>query len=460
MYNIELRDGTPIFEYLYICIRNDILSGKIQKNSRLPSKRSMAQSCGISVITVENAYSQLLAEGYIRSVEKRGYFVEDISSLPAVTKASNKQTINKADNSYLKDFDNHEKTDLFPFSLWSSLMRGVIADYRDKLLYRMPPEGILELRQEIANYLYRNTGLDVDPSRIIIGAGTEYLCSLLVMLIGRNRIYAFEDPCYKKIPLLYASNGASVRYVTLDGEGVNIDKLNQSGASVLHISPSNHFPTGTITTIRRRHCLLDWLTQNENRYIIEDDFDSELRLEGRQIPSLMSIDPTGRVVFMNTFTKTISPSFRVGYIILPDKLLEKFKTTMGFYSCTVPAFEQYTLARFIEKGCFERHLNRMRTSNKGIKAKLTKALSANEGKCTYTLLSAKTGTNLCIRFNCQKSRSQISECLKENGIDLKFISDYTVEAQNNDDKTAVLNYSGMTDSAIERLACAVKAAVL
>lgn len=457
MYNLQLRGATPIFEYLYLCIRNDILTGKLKKNSRLPSKRAMAESCGISVITVENAYSQLLAEGYIRSIEKKGYFIEDISTLPDTqNKKSTSQTQNQIEIHKDVNFTSVENENKFPFSVWSRLMRGVISDYSENFLTRLPSEGVYELRLEISNYLYRSRGLDVSPERIIIGAGTECLCSLLVMLIGRSRIYAFEDPCYKKIPQLYASNGASVRHVSLDNEGVSMNKLNQSGASVLHISPSNHFPTGTITTIRRRHQLLDWLSEDENRYIIEDDFDSELRLEGIQIPSLMSIDPTGRVVFMNTFTKTISPSFRVGYMILPDNLLDKFKNTLDFYSCTVPAFEQYTLARFISEGSFERHINRTRKNIRGIKNKLLKALAINESPDTYTLIPAKTGTILCVAFNCKKSRLQISDELKSFGIDLKFISDYTVETKISDDKTIVVNYSSMTDEAINRLVNAIK----
>lgn len=460
MYNIELRGKKSIFEYLYICIREDILSGKFEKNSRLPSKRSLAQSCGVSIITVENAYAQLQAEGYIKSIEKKGYFVENIASLPPKSSKHEKQENQNLLKPNTREKNNdRDNISLFPISVWSRLMRSVMNDYSDHLLHRMPPEGVIELRYEIANYLYRNTGLDVAPERIIIGAGTEYLCSLLVMLIGRTRIYAFEDPCYKKIPMLYGANGASVRYVPLDSEGVNMEKLNQSGASVLHISPSNHFPTGTITTIHRRHQLLDWLSENENRYIIEDDFDSELRLEGRQIPSLMSIDPTGRVVFMNTFTKTISPSFRVGYIILPDKLLEKFKNSMDFFSCTVPSFEQYTLAKFIAEGGFERHINRMRAANKAIKAKLIKSLAINEGKNSYTVLPSKTGTSICIRFNCKKSRSQISDALNHYGIDLKFISDYSVEAENTDNNTAIINYTALNDNGIDKLVTAIKNAV-
>lgn len=451
MYNINSRGDMPIFEYLYVCIKNDILSGKFKRGSKLPSKRTMANLCGVSVITVENAYSQLIDEGYIKSVEKKGYFVEEITVIQSSDekKVFTDQSVKAVD---LSNSGRHGGNESFPLNTWSKLMREVISDKREKLFYRMPSEGIYELRCEISNYLYRNSGLAVSPDRIIIGAGTEYLCSLLIMLIGRTSIYAFEDPCYKKIPLIFSANDASVRYVPIDNEGILIDKLIQSGASVLHCSPSNNYPSGVITSIGRRYQLLEWLSKKENRYIIEDDFDSELRTEGKQIQSLASIDPTGRVIFVNTFTKTISPSFRVGYMILPDTLLAKFKDSMAFFSCTVPSFEQYTLAKFISGGYFERHMNRMRANNKIKKNRIIKALSRDEFGDYITVLLPKTGTTVCVEFQGEINQSHVSSELRKNGIDIDFLSDYTVENKEFSKGIAIINYESMSDDSVDNLA--------
>lgn len=223
-----------------------------------------------------------------------------------------------------------------------------------------PSGGIRELREAICQYLYQFRGMKVTPEQVVVGAGTEYLYGLLIQLLGRSRRFAVENPGYRKIPMIYEKNGVSCSYIPLDAHGVRIDALTESGADILHISPSHHFPTGIITPVSRRHELLNWAAASEHRYIIEDDYDSEFRLGGRPLPTLQSIDTIEKVIYINTFTKSLSSTIRISYMILPPHLMRRFQKELGFYSCTVSNFEQYTLTRFLSEGYFEKHINRMR----------------------------------------------------------------------------------------------------
>ena len=219
---------------------------------------------------------------------------------------------------------------------------------------------MFELRCAIAEHLREFRGIDADPNCIVVGAGTEYLYGLLIQLLGFDKVYALEDPGYRKIAQVYESYGVQYRFTPMDKEGIDPKALEKSGADILHISPSHHFPTGIVTPIARRYTLLDWAARSENRYIIEDDYDSEFRLTGKPIPALQSIDSADRVIYMNTFSKSLASTIRISYMVLPTALAEAFYKNLGFYACTVSNLEQYTLAKFISEGYFEKHINRMR----------------------------------------------------------------------------------------------------
>ena len=202
--------------------------------------------------------------------------------------------------------------------------------------------------------------MDVSPEQIVVGAGTDYLYGLLIQLLGHDKIYGMEEPGYQKISEVYQSHNVLCLHIPLDRQGICIDKLNASGADIVHISPSHHFPTGIITPISRRYELLGWASASDSHYIIEDDYDCEFRFMGKPIPSLQSIDVMDKVIYMNTFTKTLASTIRISYMVLPKHLMARFQQNLGFYACTVSNFEQYTLTRFIQEGHFERHINRMR----------------------------------------------------------------------------------------------------
>ena len=241
----------------------------------------------------------------------------------------------------------------FPFTVWSKLLREVITEQSELLLTNPPPGGIMLLRQAIADHLYQFRGMRISPEQIIVGAGTEYLYGLIIQLLGRDKIFAMENPGYKKISQVYSSNNVKCQYIPLDNNGVSMDLLMKSNAHILHISPSHHYPTGLVTPVTRRHELLEWACGSKERYIIEDDYDCEFRMVGKPIPTLQSIDNYGKVIYMNTFTKSLASTIRISYMVLPVSLINKFYDNLGFYSCTVSAFEQLTLYKFMSEGYFE-----------------------------------------------------------------------------------------------------------
>ena len=253
-------------------------------------------------------------------------------------------------NAYFADFvSNSTAENAFPFSIWTKLIKEVMAENSKELLSRSPSNGVYALREAIAGYLYQFRGMDVEPERIIIGAGTEYLYGLIIQLLGYDRCYAVEDPGYQKISRIYEAQNVTCKFVAMDESGINIEALEQSGADILHISPAHHFPTGLVTPISRRYELLSWASRQEERYIIEDEYDSEFRLVGKPVPTLESIDVGENVIYINTFSKSLSSTIRISYMVLPESLMKRYNEKLSFYACTVSNIEQYTLARFIKR---------------------------------------------------------------------------------------------------------------
>ena len=361
-YDLERRGSLARYDYLYRCIKEDILSGRLAAGEKLPSKRALARHLETAVVTVENAYAQLSAEGYLRPEEKRGYFVCPVEVRPDRPPAAETRPRQAApQRRWLLDMTSGGSgTEGFPFSVWARLMRRVITEEGERLLRSMPHSGALPLRQALARHIYQFRGIAADPEQIVVGAGTEYLYNLLVQLLGRDRVYGVEDPGYSKAGRVYALNGAACVCLPVDGQGVDPAQAEGSGADILHLSPNHQFPTGAVMPIARRQSLLRWAGAAPGRYLIEDDYDSEFRFTGRPIPTLRSIDQADRVIYMNTFSRSLAPSLRIAYMVLPRPLLEAYQARLGFYSCTVPAMEQYTLARFLEDGHFDAHVNRMR----------------------------------------------------------------------------------------------------
>lgn len=447
-YELKKMPEVPLYEALYRCIRGDILAGNLKPGEKLPSKRALAAHLELGKTTVEAAYAQLLSEGYIRSAEKVGFFVEAVER-PAPSVPAHTMKSESAPEPWLLDLTANG-TDQFPFTVWSRLQREVILDYDRALLKPMPFQGIPELRQAIARHLADFRAMSVDPENILIGAGTDFLYNLLIQLLGREKIYAVEDPGYRKISRLYTAAGATPLAVPMDRFGVIPDKLEQ--ADVLHISPSHHFPTGLVTPLKRRLELLNW-AKSGDKWIIEDDYDSEFRFTAHPLPAMQSLDPE-RVIYMNTFSKSLAPSIRISFMVLPAELMEVFRRELNFYSCTVPSFEQYTLARFLSRGYFEKHINRMRKFYTSRRNRLVAALEGCRAADKLTILEQNAGLHFLLQVDTTLDDDALVHALAQQGIRVQSLSSFYHSVQENL-HTLVINYSGIHEDhlpeAVERI---------
>lgn len=455
-YALNRTARESLYEQLYRALRFDIESGALGAGDRLPSKRAFAKHLGVSVVTVEGAYDQLVAEGYVRAVPRSGFYVQEIgpnlasfsristsaevkvplgdssgaksASCRPEARISGNDGVEKleklarkgapfciahseeglagvspgAGRKWLADFTGATAPEgVFPYAAWARTLRRVLADESERtVLEAAGPQGSPRLRAAIAAHLRGFRGMEVHPDQIVIGSGAQSLYGLLVQLLGRDLVYGVEDPGYPRLASIYRSNDVAVRPIALDGEGPALESLARAGVDVLHCTPSHQFPTGITVPVSRRRSLLEWAQSGvaapkdgaaageargrsvkassaRPRYLIEDDFDCEFRMAGRPVPPLAALDGAGRVVYANTFSKTLGGAFRIGYMVLPEALAERFRDRLGFYACTVGALEQLTLARFMESGDYERHVNRQRTRYRRLLSALIDALAAS-----------------------------------------------------------------------------------
>lgn len=414
----------PAYLKIYEALRDDITSGAYALGERVPSKRTMAEQTDTSVITVEHAYNLLIDEGYIEARERSGYFVcyrsEDAFPVgdssdtadgrqsegstsafsgattdlryrstpnasgytadgrPAenMTFRSSAETAGGTMISALAQAEGVPATDQYEaaaaelsFVGFARTMRRVLSEYAEECMQRSPNEGTLYFRESIARYLQRSRGIHVDVSQIIVGAGSEYLYSLIVQMLGRERVYALEDPSYEKIRRVYEANGAHCELLKLGHHGIHSSELRHSDAGVLHVTPFDSYPSGVTATAGKRQEYISWAKQRQ-AMIIEDDYASEFSPSTKSEDTLFSLAPEETVIYMNTFTKTISPAIRTGYMLLPKKRAAELKAKISFYSCTVPTYDQYVLAEYLNSGAFERYINRVRRKRRQDRKKL------------------------------------------------------------------------------------------
>ena len=447
------RENLSLTEYLYSQLKKMIGSGEIQGNEKLPSKRALATHLGVSIITIKNAYERLIAEGYVYSTEKKGYFVTPLESTSFLEKP--KKNVQSYEDFSIKNQDfinlqgNSVNQNQFPFSLWAKLFRQSLKESKEKILSPLPAQGLLELRIAIANHLAKFRNLVVNPEQIIVGAGTEYLYTLLVQLLGKNCRFAVENPGYKKTSAIFEANGASCFPIGMDNSGLLPHKLNDLKIDAVHVSPAHHFPTGIVMPIRRRQELLNW-AYNQRKIIIEDDYDSEFRFDGRPLDTLFSMDNNERVIYLNTFTKSISPTLRISYMVLPENLVQEFRNKLGFYSCTVSSIEQLTLASFISGGWFEKHLIRMKNYYKNLRNLLINELNKSQLKSIMTITEKDAGLHFLIQIDSEMNDADISKILYDSKIKISFLSEYFYNTNTNNG-TMVINYSGLKKNQITQL---------
>lgn len=372
-YGIDRKRKKAAYLQLYDQMRDEIVNGIYGCGMKIPSKRTLAEETGMSVITVEHAYALLCDEGYIEPRERSGYFVcyrredsfpvggEDGKASSGRVPLTSLARISDEPGSgeLAKLYSEIPEEERFPFSVFAKTMRRVLANDAEEIMKRSPNNGVPRLRGAIASYLARSRGIVVRPDQIIVGAGSEYLYGLIVQMLGRDRVYALEDPSYNKIRRVYEANGASCEMLKLGRSGIHSSELAGSHADVLHVTPFNSYPSGVTASASKRAEYIRWAKERGAR-IIEDDYDSEFSELTKAEDTLFSLEPRGTVIYINTFSRTIASSMRMGYMVLPVDLAGGLWKKIEFYSCAVPTFEQYVLADLLNSGGFERHINRVR----------------------------------------------------------------------------------------------------
>lgn len=495
-YVLDRTAKTSLYEQLYRGLRADIESGALAAGARLPSKRALAAHLGVSVVTVEGAYDQLLSEGYVAARPRSGFFVQEMTApvaRNAVFGATSAAGGARADGSdpqksangaeCFADFTGARAPEgLFPYQAWARTLRRVLADESERtVLEAAASQGSPRLRRAIADHLRGFRGMEVHPDQIVIGSGAQSLYGLLVQLLGRNRVYGVEDPGYPRLARIYRSNDAQVAAVPVDDAGPLPAALAATGADVLHCMPSHQFPLGTTTPVGRRGELLAWARSGEReggtkqewsdgrnggggRYLIEDDFDCEFRMTGRPVPPMQALDRDGRVIYANTFTKTLGAAFRIGYVVLPWELAARFRDQLGFYTCTVGALEQLTLARFMESGDYERHVNRQRTYFRRVQNVLVEALGASKAADCLRLRNVGAGLHFLMEVRgvpaadaaaCERA---VAEAAAVRGVRLAPLSAYRMEGAPSA-PAFVMSFASLAEERAPDAAAAIAAAV-
>lgn len=447
-FTLIFRKGSaePLYKQLYDYIKSEIVCGNLNAGEKLPSKRRLASYIKVSQNTVETAYEQLSAEGYIKSVPKSGFYVCRLEGvMPTNHQDSAPLTESRGDEQssrYKYDFEtNTVDTTLFPFATWARISKEIMQNRG--LLKTAHPQGDFCLRESIARYLHEFRGVNCLPEQIIIGAGTEYLVGLIIQILGRNNAYAVENPGYFKTYKILKCNNADVELVGLDEEGMSVRQLEDVGSNIVYVTPSHHFPLGVIMPVNRRMQLLKWANKDEDRYIIEDDYDSEFRFTGRPIPALQGLDDN-KVIYISTFSKSIAPSIRISYMVLPPKLLDRYRNNFLFYSSTVSRFEQYTLYRFIKDGHFERHLNRMRNLYRARKDMLTEQIRKQLGN-QIELIGENAGLHLLLKMNGTMKEKVLIDRAAKAGVKLYGLSEYYIQpVENMPEDIVILGYANFS----------------
>lgn len=441
----------PIYHQLYSFIKEEIQTGRIAYDTKLPSKRKLSSYLKISQNTIQAAYDQLIEEGYIISIEKKGFFVCKIDHLQKLKVNPSLELLSKQTEAHdiLYDFSYHgvDQT-TFPFDTWRKLTKEVINEYDLELLIPGDALGYRHLRSAIAAYLHQSRGVNCQEAQVIISSGTEILFQTLIQLLDKNSIYGIENPGYEKLNQLFTGNRANFTAIEIDHYGMIPKAIYHSNANVICITPAHQFPSGEIMPINRRIQLLNWANESKDRYILEDDYDSEFKYSGKPIPAMQGLDTNEKVIYMGSLSKSISPTLRVSYMVLPLHLMQRYLEKLSYILCPVPIIEQKVLCNFIIEGYFERHLNRMRTVYKKKRDILVKSImELNRG---IEILGADAGLHLLLRIPNEMTEEQLIEAALQYGVKTYGISKYYSDKSSMSEKaTLLIGYAGMAEEDIE-----------
>lgn len=446
--NLNSNSNIPLYIQLYNFIKNEIQTGNMLSNSKLPSKRKLSKYLEISQNTVESAYDQLITEGYIVSLPRKGYYVSELQEV-INTKSKSEHTYEKVSRKKPYKYEFYSsRVDLegFPYTVWRRIYKEVLTEDNKELLQIGHSQGDRNLREAINNYLRFSRGVNSKVDNIVIGAGSEYLIQIIINLLGRNKLFAVEEPGYYKIKKILKINGINPIAIPVDNQGVDVESLRKSNSEVIHITPSHQFPTGIIMPINRRIQILNWVNENKERYIIEDDYDSEFRFEGKPIPALQSLDNKGKVIYLGTFSKCFSPSERIAYMVLPDELMKIYKKDFSFLACTVSRSSQQALVRFIEEGYFERHLNKMRNIYRKKREYLVSLIKMHLKNTD--IIGTNSGLHLLLKVNNGMDEKELIKAAEEKGVMVLGLSkSYLKDVE--ESKTVFLGYANLKHNEIE-----------
>jgi len=449
---LDSQSRKPMYEQIYSHIRQEIRSGGLRAEDRLPSTRVLAEHLKVSRSTTQMAYEQLLAEGYIEARPYRGYFVTKMDELVEVgpQTGGEMETSEEKTTDCLVDFSPRGiDLESFPYNTWRKLSRNTLVDDNREMFHSGNHQGEPGLREAIRSYLHSARGVNCSADQIIVGAGSEYLLMLLSQVLGPGRRIAMENPTYKQAYRVFASLSYQVRAVEMDSFGMDPDLLEESGADVAYVMPSHQFPTGIIMPVARRQELLKWAAAGKERYLIEDDYDSEFRYKGKPIPALQGMDRHGRVIYLGTFSKCIAPAIRVSYLVLPQELLKRYREQCGFYSSTVSRIDQNILYQFLAQGHFERHLNRMRGIYKAKHDAMLAAIRPLEQK--FTIRGEYAGIHILLTCTEKRSEQELIDLAGKAGVKVYGLSSYLIHPEHNRrPATIMLGYASLSEEEIKR----------
>lgn len=459
---IQLTDTQDkcLYQQIYEHIRDEIRQGKLLTGEKLPSTRSLAEYLQVARSTVDFAYGQLVAEGYVEARPCKGYFVSRVEDLLHFSGEEGEALLPVMKGNAVcdesgrtipaqYDFSPHAVSlKDFPYATWKKITKNILVDANSEMFALGDAKGDKQLRETISRYLHSSRGVNCQQEQIVIGAGTDYLFMLLEKILGRHVPIAMEDPTYKRAYRVFQSFGYEIESIPVDENGMNVEKLKATNARVAYVMPSHQYPTGVVMPIGRRMELLRWAKEREDRYLIEDDYDSEFRYKGKPIPSLQASDREGKVIYMGTFSKSIAPAIRVGYMVLPLKLLKLYKENCGFYASTVSRIDQRILNEFIRDGYFERYLNKMRKIYREKHDFLLSRLSAFEKE--FVISGENAGLHLLMKSRSHISERELLEAALKEGVKLYGISDACMGQTENSgmifEGTVLLGYGAMEKS--------------
>ena len=443
MFRLDTEGGRRRYEQIYEYIKSEIRGGRLLRGEKLPSTRILAENLQVSRSTVDLAYEQLVSEGYLEARPGSGYYVGQVEELYGFSaRLQERVESGIAKEQYKIDFSTGAiDMSVFPFGTWRKLNKAILSEDNGSLFALGDPQGDWELRQTISRYLHASRGANIQPEQLVIGAGNEYLLLLLEKLLGRHRKIAMEKPTYSKAYRSFQSFAYEISRIPMDKSGIDVKALHASDAEIAYVMPSHQYPTGLVMPIGRRQELLKWASEQEGRYIIEDDHDSEFRYKGKPIPCLQSIDRHDKVIYIGTFSKAIAPAIRISFMALPQPLLQIYNDRFQFFSSTVSRIDQRILQQFMEEGHFERHLNRMRKTYRVKHDEMLQLLKPFRKK--FQIQGENAGTYLALTSKEGRAEEELIALAKSAGVKVYGMSQH-LDIEDEEYHGILLGFGGLS----------------